>query len=187
MAVIAAENGVLPGGAYLAKKLLLDAAAGSGQWWWTIVLQGGAVFTAGYVVLVLTHALRKPAAGAPPVKPVSLLSQYAALGLATCSLLLALATLGPVPAHLVKNPLALSELVPTALTLAGGAVLAFAFARAALAGSGGRDGIARKAGVALGVACEHFDERLRRWPVATLALLLLAAAFAALFAGAVSP
>jgi len=35
--------GVVPSGAYLAKKLLLDAADGSGQWWWTIVLQGGAV------------------------------------------------------------------------------------------------------------------------------------------------
>ena len=44
--------GVLPSGAYLAKKLLLDAADGSGQWWWTLVLQGGAVFTAGYVVLI---------------------------------------------------------------------------------------------------------------------------------------
>jgi hypothetical protein len=129
--------------------------------------------------------LRRPAV-ATTVKPVSLLSQFAALGLATCSLLLALATLGPVPAHLVKSPLAPSELVPTALTLAGGAVLAFAFARAALVRSGDREGVARTVGVALGAACERFDERLRRWPVATLALLLLAAAFAALFAGAVS-
>ncbi|HPU16282.1 MAG TPA: complex I subunit 5 family protein, partial [Polymorphobacter sp.] len=54
--------GVLPSGAYLAKKLLLGAAAGGGQWWWTMVLQGGAAFTAGYVVLVLTRALRKPPA-----------------------------------------------------------------------------------------------------------------------------
>ena len=28
-------------------------AHSEGQWWWTIVLQGGAVFTAGYVVLTL--------------------------------------------------------------------------------------------------------------------------------------
>ena len=178
--------GVLPSGAYLSKKLLLDAAAGSGQWWWSVVLQGGAVFTAGYVVLVLTHALRKPADTTLQVKPVSMLSQCAALGLATCSLLLAFATLGPVPAHLVKNPLAPSELLPTALTFAGGAVLAFAFARAALSRPSGREGFARSWGVAAGAACERFDERLRAWPVATLALLLLAAAFAALFAGAVS-
>ncbi len=51
--------GVLPSGAYLAKKLLLEAADDSGQWWWTIVLQGGAVFTAGYVVLVLASVLRR--------------------------------------------------------------------------------------------------------------------------------
>ena len=50
--------GVVPSGAYLAKKLMLDAADGSGQWWWMIVLQGGAVFTAGYVVLVLVSVLR---------------------------------------------------------------------------------------------------------------------------------
>ena len=53
--------GVLPSGAYLAKKLLLDAADSSGQWLWTLVLQGGAVFTAGYVVLILVRVLRRPA------------------------------------------------------------------------------------------------------------------------------
>ena len=66
--------GVLPSGAYLAKKLLLDAAAESGQWWWTWVLKGGAAFTAGYVVLVLARVLRRPAE-ALAVKPVSRLSQ----------------------------------------------------------------------------------------------------------------
>ena len=48
--------GVVPSGAYLAKKLLLDAADTSGQWWWTVVLQVGGALTAGYVVLVLAHA-----------------------------------------------------------------------------------------------------------------------------------
>ena len=50
--------GILPSGAYVAKKLLLGAADGSGQWWWEIVLNGGAIFTAGYVALVLSRALR---------------------------------------------------------------------------------------------------------------------------------
>lgn len=36
---------------------MLDAADDSGQWWWTVVLQGGAVFTAGYVVLVLVSTI----------------------------------------------------------------------------------------------------------------------------------
>jgi len=39
--------GVVPSGAYLAKKLLLASAEVSGQWWWAAVLQGGAAFTAG--------------------------------------------------------------------------------------------------------------------------------------------
>ena len=54
--------GVLPSGAYLAKKLLLASADESGQWWWTLVLQGGAAFTAGYVVLIAVRVLRRPAA-----------------------------------------------------------------------------------------------------------------------------
>ncbi len=97
--------GVLPSGAYLAKKLLLDAADGSGQWWWTIVLQGGAAFTAAYVVLVLVSVLRRRPAPVPVVKQVSRLSEYAALALAVSSLLLALAALGPLPSTLLSNPL----------------------------------------------------------------------------------
>ena len=89
--------GVVPSGAYLAKKLLLDSADGSGQWWWTVVLQGGAAFTAGYVVLVLRNALRRPAEPSSLVKRVSRLSEFAALALALASLLLAFAALGPVP------------------------------------------------------------------------------------------
>ena len=50
--------GVLPSGAYLAKKLLLEAADGSGQWWWEWVLQAGGFLTTSYVVLVIAHALR---------------------------------------------------------------------------------------------------------------------------------
>jgi formate hydrogenlyase subunit 3/multisubunit Na+/H+ antiporter MnhD subunit len=169
--------GVVPSGAYLAKKLLLDAADGSGQWWWTVVLQGGAVFTAGYVVLVLTNALRRPAGPAPKVDPVSLLSQYAALALAATSLLLAFAALGPLPAGLVKNPLLPGELGPTLLTFAAGALLALGLARRTLVRPGGPDGGARRAAVAAGTVVEGADAFLRRWPVAGIVLLGLAAAF----------
>ena len=89
--------GVVPSGAYLAKKLLLDAADGSGQWWWTVVLQGGAVFTAGYVVLVLVNALRRAREPLTLVKRVSRLSEFAALALAACSLLLAIGRAGAGP------------------------------------------------------------------------------------------
>ncbi len=178
--------GVVPSGAYLAKKLLLDAADGSGQWWWTVVLQGGAVFTAGYVVLVLTNALRKPAGPAPKIEHVSRPSEFAALALAVTSLLLAFAATGPLPAELIKNPLSPGELGPTLLVIAGGALLALGLARRPLFGSRGTDGasaadgVARRTAVAAGIAFESADGFLRRWATAGLALLVLAAAFTGL-------
>jgi len=169
--------GVVPSGAYLAKKLLLDAADSSGQWWWTVVLQGGAAFTAGYVVLVLAHALRRPAAPVTLVKRVSRLSEYAALALAVCSLLLAFAALGPVPASLISNPLLPKELGPTLLVLLGGTLLALGLSRRPLRAAAAHDGPLRRATVAVGIGIEQADAVLRRWPQAGLALLMLAALF----------
>jgi len=167
--------GVVPSGAYLAKKLLLDSADQSGQWWWTLVLQGGAVFTAGYVVLVLARVLRRPAAPLVLVAPVSLLSQLAALGLALASLLLSLAAaLGPLPSSLLSNPLSPKELGTTLAVLAGGVLLAAGLARRPLFGSGGS--AIRRMTVGLGLVFERGDYLVRRWPSAMLALLLIAAA-----------
>jgi len=167
--------GVVPSGAYLAKKLLLDSAGQSGQWWWTWVLQGGAVFTAGYVVLVLARVLRRPAAPVD-VAPVSMLSQLAALGLAVASLLLSLAAvLGPLPSSLLSNPLSPKELGTTLAVLAGGTLLAAGLARRPLTGSGGS--VLRAMTVALGLAFERGDTLVRRWPSAMLALLVIAALF----------
>lgn len=157
--------GVLPSGAYLAKKLLLGAADSSGQWWWTGVLQGGAMFTAGYVLLILSQALRRPATPLVLVKNVSRLSELAALSLALCSLLLGLAALGPLPAELVKSPLAPMELFNTLLVLAVGALLAWAFASSSLLNP-------------LGRIFERLDAWLRRWTTAGLGVLGLAALFA---------
>jgi len=177
--------GVVPSGAYLAKKLLLDAADGSGQWWWTIVLQGGAVFTAGYVVLVLVSVLRRRSAALVLVKRVSRRSEFAALALAAASLLLALAALGPVPCHLVSNPLAPKELATTVLVLVGGALLALGLSRAPLlatgrSAAGASDGRLRQAALAVGMAFEQADRLARRWPVASISLLTLAALFGGL-------
>ena len=172
--------GVVPSGAYLAKKLLLDSAYTSGQWWWTMVLQGGAAFTAGYVVLVLTNALRRPAAPVKLAKGVSRLSEYAALALALCSLLLAFAALGPVPGNLISNPLAPKELGSTTLVVIGGALLALAISRRPLFGSAASDGPVRRAAQAVGTGFEHADAFLRRWASAGLALLMLAALFGGL-------
>jgi NADH:ubiquinone oxidoreductase subunit 5 (subunit L)/multisubunit Na+/H+ antiporter MnhA subunit len=167
--------GVVPSGAYLAKKLLLDSADQSGQWWWTVVLQGGAVFTAGYVVLVLVRVLRRPAAPLVEVAPVSMLSQLAALGLAVASLLLSLAAaLGPLPSSLLSNPLSPKDLGTTLAVLLGGVLLAAALARRPLFGRG--ESAARRATVGLGLAFERGDYLVRRWPSAMLALLLVAAA-----------
>jgi NADH:ubiquinone oxidoreductase subunit 5 (subunit L)/multisubunit Na+/H+ antiporter MnhA subunit len=172
--------GVVPSGAYLAKKLLLESADASGQWWWTIVLQGGAAFTAGYVVLVLASALRRPAEPVKLLERVSRLSEYAALALAVCSLLLAFAALGPVPGDLISNPLAAKELVPTLLVILSGGLLAMGLSSRPLHGGGGHDGLMRRATVTAGIAFEHTDTFLRRWPSASLALLMLAAAFGGL-------
>ncbi len=174
--------GVVPSGAYLAKKLLLDAADSSGQWWWTIVLNGGAVFTAGYVVLVLTRALRRPTAPVVLVRRVSRLSECVALALAACSLLLALAALGPVPASFISNPLAPKELVSTLLVVLGGTLLALGLARQPLlaanrAGAATAEGALRRSAVAAGIAFERADRFVRHWPSASIALLLVAALF----------
>ena len=78
--------GVVPSGAYLAKKLLLDAADTSGQWWWTLVLQVGGALTAAMSCscsrtrcAAPANRLRRRRAGR--------LQEIAALALALCSLL----------------------------------------------------------------------------------------------------
>ena len=182
--------GVLPSGAYLAKKLLLASADASGQWWWTLVLQGGAAFTAAYVVLIAVRVLRRPVAPLSGLKPVSMLSQCAALGLALASLALSLAAVwGPLPAELIANPLSPTELGNTLTMFALGALLTsalsrrplFAAARVGDAATGDEDGgPLRRATVALGVAFEQADAFLRRWSSASLSLLTLAALFGGL-------
>jgi multicomponent Na+:H+ antiporter subunit D len=179
--------GVVPSGAYLAKKLLLDAADGSGQWWWSFVLQAGGFFTTGYVLLVLTHALRRTGEPVVPKKKIKRLQEVAALALAACSLLLALATLGPVPAGLLANPLSLKELGATLLTVAGGAAVALCLGRTLPSLPVARALIAignpvRRAVVAIGTGFERTDGVLRRWPVAGLSLLTLALLFGAAMA-----
>jgi len=141
------------------------------------VLQGGAAFTAGYVVLVLSNALRRPAAPVALKRRGSRLSEYAALALALSSLMLALAALGPVPGSLVSNPLLPKELGPTLLVFIGGALLALGLSRRSLFGAGDNDAAVRRAAVAVGRGFEQADAFLRRWPTAGLALLTLTAVF----------
>ena len=182
--------GVVPSGAYLAKKLMLDAADGNGQWWWMIVLQGGAVFTAGYVVLVLVRATRSRTDAVPLVRQVSRLSELAALSLSLCSLLLGLAALGPVPGQFLSNPFAPKELGTTLVVSLGGTLLAAGLSRQALFGAAHADpagvGRLRRAAVAVGQAFVQADLSVRRWLFASLSLLTLAALFASLLVVGVS-
>jgi multicomponent Na+:H+ antiporter subunit D len=137
------------------------------------------------VVLVLVSVLRRSTAALILLKRVSRRSEFAALVLALSSLLLALAALGPVPGDLVSNPLAPRELATTLLVLVGGTLLALGLSRRSLlttarADAGANGGPLRRAAVAAGVAFEHADLLVRRWPFASIALLSLAALFGGL-------
>jgi formate hydrogenlyase subunit 3/multisubunit Na+/H+ antiporter MnhD subunit len=170
--------GVLPSGAYLAKKLLLDAAGSTGQWWWAWVLQAGGFLTASYVVLVLAQTLR--ARGEPPAlhSPVPRLQEFAALGLALCSFALSLAAIaGPLPAELVVSAFAPKEIGATLITVAGGGVLALVLAPSIPSLPAGMLAVAgplRGATLAIGAAVQRVDALLRQWPVAVLSLLAVA-------------
>jgi len=172
--------GVVPSGAYLAKKLMLDAADGSGQWWWMIVLQGGAAFTAGYVVLVLVSVMRSRPGPLPLVKRVSRLSELAALALSMSSLLLAFSALGPVPGNLLANPFAPKELGTLLAVVLGGALLALGLSRRSLfataqLAAGADGGLLRRSAVVVGEAFELADRVIRRWQFASMSLLMLVA------------
>jgi hypothetical protein len=120
-----------------------------------------------------------------PKTPVPGLQEIAALALALCSLLLAFAAAGggPVASDLIKNPLAPDELVSTLATVAAGIVIALCFGRS-LPRPGSTDRgntiavAVRRASLAAGATFERTDSILRRWPVAGIALLVLAALFA---------
>ena len=96
--------GLPPSGGFLAKWLLLEAAVVTGQWWWAMVMLAGGLFTAGYMFIVLSHAL------VPAREPLKLrvtvprYQEAAALALALMSLLLGLVALGPVNVFEIGRP-----------------------------------------------------------------------------------
>ena len=166
--------GVPPSGAYLAKELLLQAAAETGQWWWEVVIQAGGIFTSGYVVLVLAHALAPADEPVTLRVPVSRMSEAAALALALCSLLLGLIPWEaylPVPAGAASSPLTLAALVTALWPILAGAVLAILLGRwsdrlaRVASGSPCRDG---RSGPTHG-ACLGQDGRADRWHAPAMA------------------
>jgi multicomponent Na+:H+ antiporter subunit D len=176
--------GVPPGGAYLAKELLLQAAVETEQWWWAVVIQVGGIFTSAYLVLVLVHALA-PAEKVVALRvPVPRYQEAAALSLGLCSLLLGLVhweTYLPVPQG-SRLSLSIVETLSSALwpILVGG-VLAIllgrwgdALPRIPLRGlSEVIIASVRRRAVAAGEALARADSILRQWPAAGLSLLAM--------------
>jgi NADH:ubiquinone oxidoreductase subunit 5 (subunit L)/multisubunit Na+/H+ antiporter MnhA subunit len=187
--------GVQPGGAYLAKELLLQAATDTGQWWWEVALQAGGMFTAAYVVLVLAHAT------APSDKPIVLtgpglrLRDMAPLVLALCSLVLGLIPWGPylpVPGDMTPSFFGPGALAKLLIPVLGGVVLAILFSPwpHPLASSTIWKPFARViapvryACVALGTLIERGNDILCQWSAASISLLSLALAFGLLMLAA---
>jgi formate hydrogenlyase subunit 3/multisubunit Na+/H+ antiporter MnhD subunit len=182
--------GVPPSGAYVAKELLLGAADETGQWWWAFVLQAGAFFTSGYLFVVLVHALT-PADGPLVVRArVPVARQAAALALALSSLCLGLISWGvllPVAPGSVSNPLTLAAFVKSLWPVLGGVVVAILLGRwrdppprvPLSAAAGALVAPLRRAVLGVSGAVEDIDGVLRQWPLAGLALLLVAIMFGA--------
>ena len=179
--------GLPPSGAYVAKKLFFDAAAATGQGWLAIVLDAGAFLTASYTVLVLAHAIRPAASPMKLQKPVSRVGEIAALTLAIASLLLGFVAAGMIPHASLAGAFTLDGLVSALVLVLGGAAVACALGLELPPLAGGRN-LAdllrplRQVTVAIGGLVVRADGALRQWPVASIALLGLAIAFAAAIA-----
>ena len=181
--------GLPPSGAFVAKKLFFDATAATGQWWWEIVLNAGAFLTASYTVLVLAHALRPATTPLELKSPVSRIGELAALVLALGSLLLGFAAAGVIPGASLAKAFAPVELLSAVVLVLGGAAVACALGLRLPPLPFG-ESIAsmlrplRRMTVAAGGLVVRADGALRHWPVASLALLMLAIALAATIAAA---
>lgn len=133
-------------------------------------------------MLVTVRTLRRAAPDAARPAAVPRSQAIAALALALCSFALAwVAVAGPLPASLVKSPLAPSELAALVTTIAVGTLIALAFAREApFAAGAGAVRALRAACTPVGRALEAIDYTLRGWSVAGLSLLVITLAFALL-------
>jgi multicomponent Na+:H+ antiporter subunit D len=180
--------GVPPSGAYLAKDLLLGAAAQTSQWWWAVAIQAGGALAAGYVLLVIMHAVAPRVGSAVSRRHVPYYQEAAALVLALCSLLLGLVPWGnylPLPQGTLSNPLTLSALLGSVWSILAGAVLAILlgrwdprlnqmpFTRNLFAAFRP----VRRAGLRIGRITAELDARLRQWPVAGACLLIVLIVF----------
>ena len=169
--------GLPPGGAWVAKKILLEAAADSGQWWWEVVMQLGGFLTASYVLLVLGFAFGRAERPLQLHKPVSRLAEAAALTLALSSLLLGFIATGTSLPDALAGALAVKELQSALLVFAAGALLALGFALRPPPQArpiGALVNPIRRITVGLGSMLVSLDAVLRQWAVAGIALVAVA-------------
>jgi multicomponent Na+:H+ antiporter subunit D len=190
--------GLPPGGAFLAKSLLLEQPAASAQWWWDWIMFAGSVLTSAYVVAVLMQTLA-PARASPVIRMrVPRCQEATALVLALSSLLLGLAVFGALGliqigrpdaadvadvaarfSDVFSAPAMLKSFAPVLL----GAALAIALSRREseqIAPAGAAECRGKRSRFAL---LDRTDDALRQWPVGSTSLLFLMIAFgAAMFA-----
>jgi NADH:ubiquinone oxidoreductase subunit 5 (subunit L)/multisubunit Na+/H+ antiporter MnhA subunit len=176
--------GVPPGGAYIAKELLLQGAVETEQWWWAVVIQVGGIFTSAYLVLVLVHALAPADKSVALRTPVPWYQEAAALSLALCSLLLGLVRWDAyllVPQGTRLSLSILETLTSVLWPILIGGVLAILLGRWSdgppripLRGlTEAIVGPIRCSALSAGAALERADSILRQWPAAGLSLLAL--------------
>jgi formate hydrogenlyase subunit 3/multisubunit Na+/H+ antiporter MnhD subunit len=187
--------GLPPGGAFLAKSLLLESPTASAQWWWDWIMFAGSILTSAYVVAVLLQTLT-PLHPSPAMRRgVPRYQEATALVLAFSSLVLGIAVFGahdiirigrpnePFAAvdalrmsDVFSAPAMLKALAPVLL----GAALAVALTQrdrkqrtpaARVAPSYKRSLVMR--------VLDGTDDALRHWPVGSTCLLFLAIALGA--------
>lgn len=80
--------GLPPGGAFLAKAMLMQSPAAATQWWWDWIMSVGSVLTSAYVFAILLRMLAPASTSLALRTKVPPARQLVALALAFCSLLL---------------------------------------------------------------------------------------------------
>ena len=188
--------GLPPGGAFLAKSLLLEQPAASAQWWWDWIMFAGSVLTSAYVVAVLMHALA-PARASPAMRAsVPRYQEATALVLALASLLLGIAAFGALDLIQIGRPdaadvggiaISLSDVFSAPAVLKSLAPVLLGTALAIGLSRQEREQMAPARGAAYGgkhsrahlALFDRTDDALRQWPVGSTSLLFLVIAFGA--------
>ncbi|HEY0894320.1 MAG TPA: proton-conducting transporter membrane subunit, partial [Cellvibrio sp.] len=180
--------GLPPGGAYVAKELLIQAAVEQSQWWWIVVLQAGGIFTGAYVFLVLIKIIATKTKPLHSYDATPRVCEVAALALALCSLFLGLLPWDvylPIPPGVLWNKLDLGAFSKAFILLTCSAIIASLLSRGAVP----VEHLSRRklferwvdslryATLRSSTLIERGNNMLRQWPTACIFLLLLTLLF----------